>query len=96
MKNLATPPPDEDSSRDPNAPAHNSPEEGAQPIPGDRGVPLINRARSIQSRVSNVLAAGLLGALALGILTWYYANTLTRPGQRQCARAPDSAACAGD
>src|SRR6202034_2651287 len=37
------------------------------------------------SRVSSVLAVGLMSALGLGLLTWYYAKTLTRPAQAQRA-----------
>lgn len=59
-----------------------------QPIAGDRGIPSINRARSIQSRVSSVLAVGLMSVLGLGLLTWYYAKALTRPAQaHQAAQA---------
>jgi type IV secretion system protein VirB10 len=54
-------------------------------IAGDRGIPSINRAGSLQSRVSSVLAVGLMSALGLGLLTWYYAKTLTRPAQAQRA-----------
>jgi len=54
-------------------------------IAGDRGIPSINRARSIQSRVSQVLAIGLMSVLGLGLLTWYYARTLTRPGEARHA-----------
>ena len=74
-------------------------EEGAEPvratapsadameeaIAGDRGIPSINRARSLQSRVSSVLAITLMSGLGLGLLTWYYARTLTRPAQAQHA-----------
>ncbi len=59
-----------------------------QRIAGDRGIPSINRTRSIQSRVSSVLAIGLMSALGLGLLTWYYAKALTRPAQaHQAAQA---------
>src|SRR5579863_3241842 len=59
-------------------------DEAAAPvIAGDRGIPSINRAGSLQSRVSSVLAVGLMSALGLGLLTWYYAKTLTRPAQAQ-------------
>src|SRR5580658_4570683 len=57
----------------------------AQPIAGDRGIPSINRARSVQSRISSVLAVGLMGALSLGLLTWYYAKALSRPARAQHA-----------
>ena len=57
-------------------------------IAGDRGIPPVNRTRSIQSRVSQVLAIGLMSALGLGLLTWYYAKTLTRPVEaRHAAQA---------
>jgi type IV secretion system protein VirB10 len=60
-------------------------DESDEAIPGDRGIPSINRARSIQSKVSSVLAMTLMSALGLGLLTWYYARTLTRPAQAQHA-----------
>jgi type IV secretion system protein VirB10 len=60
-------------------------EAGDDTIAGDRGIPSINRAASLQSRVSSVLAVGLMSALGLGLLTWYYAKTLTRPAQAQRA-----------
>lgn len=68
----------------------NTPRTGDSPTPneaiaGDRGIPSINRARSIQSRVSSVLAIALMSVLGLGFLTWYYAKALTRP--RQAAHA---------
>ena len=78
---------------------HPGTEEGAEPlqaaesageareegIAGDRGIPSINRARSLETRVSSVLAISLMSALGLGLLTWYYARTLTRPAQAQHA-----------
>ena len=64
------------------APTPNSKEEA---IDGDRGIPSINRARSVQSRVSSLLAITLMSTLGLGLLTWYYAKTLTRPSQVQHA-----------
>ena len=57
----------------------------AQPIAGDRGIPSINRARSVQSRISSMLAVGLMGALSLGLLTWYYSKALSRPARTQHA-----------
>jgi len=54
-------------------------------IAGDRGVPSINRARSVQSRASSLLAMTLMTALGVGLLTWYYAKALTRPRQVQQA-----------
>lgn len=60
-------------------------EPAAQPIAGDRGIPSINRARSVQSRLSNMLAVGLMGAMSLGLLTWYYTKALSRPSRAQHA-----------
>src|SRR5207302_4113478 len=78
---------------------HPATEEGAEPLQaaesageareetlaGDRGIPSINRARSLEARVSSVLALSLMSALGLGLLTWYSARTLTRPAQAQHA-----------
>ena len=51
---------------------------------GERGVSAVQRPPSLQSRVSNVLAAGLMGVLAVGLLGWYYVNSI---GSRTQARA---------
>src|SRR3981189_386336 len=48
-------------------------------VPGERGIASVNRAPSMQSRVGSILAMSLMSALGLGLLTWYYANTLARP-----------------
>jgi type IV secretion system protein VirB10 len=40
----------------------------------------VTRALSMQSRMSNVLALGLMSVLGLGSLTWYYANAMMRQG----------------
>jgi type IV secretion system protein VirB10 len=58
------------------------PEEG---ISGDRGIPSINRVRSVQSRVTSVLAISLMSLLGAGLLTWYYARALSRPAAAQHA-----------
>ena len=47
-------------------------------VPGERGIASVNRALSMQSRISSILAMSLMSALGLGLLTWYYANTLAR------------------
>lgn len=60
----------------------------SEAIAGDRGIPSINRARSLQSRVSSALAIALMSTLGLGLLTWYYARALSRPAQaHQAAQA---------
>ena len=52
-------------------------------VAGERGMPSINRTRSLQSRLSSVLAMGLMSALGLGLLTWYYAGAITRQSRAQ-------------
>jgi type IV secretion system protein VirB10 len=47
-------------------------------IPGDRGIPSVNRVRSLQARVSNALAMALMAGLGVGMLTWYYAHAVDR------------------
>lgn len=54
-------------------------------VAGERGVASIQRARSIQSRLSNVLAAGLMSLLALGFLAWYYTQTFARQSRAEAA-----------
>ena len=56
-------------------------------VAGERGVSAVQRPPSLQSRVSNVLAAGLMGVLAVGFLGWYYVNSI---GSRTQARAAAS------
>jgi type IV secretion system protein VirB10 len=52
-------------------------------LPGERGIPPVHRARSLQSRMSSLLAVGLMSALGVGLLGWYYAKALTRPARAQ-------------
>jgi len=54
---------------------------GATSVPGERDTTAVNRAPSVQSRVSSVLAIGLMSLLGLGMLTWYYAGAITRQGR---------------
>ena len=44
-------------------------------VPGERGIASVNQAHSLQSRISNLMAMGLMGALGLGLLGWYYSQT---------------------
>jgi type IV secretion system protein VirB10 len=60
----------------------------ARALRGERGIASVNRARSVESRVSSVLAMGLMTVLGLSMLTWYYANAMTRQTRaRQSAQA---------
>lgn len=55
-------------------------------VAGERTTALGSRVPA-ESRVSNLLALGLMGVLGLGALTWYYAHALTRPSGADVARA---------
>jgi type IV secretion system protein VirB10 len=54
-------------------------------VAGERGAASVQGARSLQSRVSNVLAMGLMGTLGLGFLGWYYVHTFARQGESKRA-----------
>ena len=58
---------------------------GMFPIPPSTAA--VNAVRSIQSRVSSFLAAGLMIALGVGGLSWYYANALGRQSRAREAAA---------
>jgi type IV secretion system protein VirB10 len=56
-------------------------------VHGERDTTAVNRAPSVQSRISSVLAIGLMSILGLGMLTWYYAHAITRQSRaRQSAQ----------
>jgi type IV secretion system protein VirB10 len=59
-------------------------------VAGERDT-LVSGAPSVQSRVSNVLAISLMTVLGLGMLTWYYANALTRSSRARVAAQSVSA-----
>lgn len=67
------------------------------PVVGERGISSINRARSLQSRVTNLLAIGLMSALGLGLLGWYYAHTFAMQSQaRRSAQKASNQQAAGN
>jgi type IV secretion system protein VirB10 len=43
---------------------------------GERGTAAVNRPASLQSRISNLLAAGLMGSMAVGLIGWYYVHSI--------------------
>lgn len=47
-------------------------------VAGERATAAVNRVRSLQSRLSNVLAVALMCALGVGALAWYYAHVFAR------------------
>jgi type IV secretion system protein VirB10 len=69
----------------------------AEAVRGERGSATLAQAPSVQSRVSNVLAISLMSLLGLGMLTWYYANALTRQSHaRQNAQAQQTKRAQGE
>ena len=70
---------------------------GADTVRGERDEGLVNRIRSIQSRISSVLAIGLMSVLGFGMLAWYYANALTRQSRaRQSAQMSSTSRAQGE
>jgi len=57
-------------------------------VRGERGSATLAHAPSVQSRISSLLAVGLMSILGLGMLTWYYAHAMTRQSRaRETAQA---------
>ena len=52
-------------------------------VVGERGIPALDRTRSLQSRMTSALAIGLMSALALGFLAWYYTQTFAKRAEAQ-------------
>jgi type IV secretion system protein VirB10 len=50
----------------------------ADQVLGERGSTLVDRAVSVQSRLSGILAITLMSVLGLGALSWYYTNNIAR------------------
>lgn len=50
-------------------------------VPGDRGLPSIRQTASLQSRISNGLAMGLMLAMGAAVLAGYYFHTAQRQTQ---------------
>jgi type IV secretion system protein VirB10 len=75
----------------------NAEERPPHQVRGERGTTAVDRALSIQSRLSSVLAITLMSTLGLGALTWYYANAISRQrAARQSAESASSGRAQGD
>jgi len=61
----------------------------SEAVAGERGAASVGTARTLQARVSNVLAMGLMGSLGLGLMGWYYAHTFAH--QHEVKRAAQTA-----
>lgn len=51
---------------------------GAATVEGERAIPSVNRAQTVQSRINNWLALGLMLFLGGGFLVWYYGSQFQR------------------
>jgi type IV secretion system protein VirB10 len=77
--------------------AANAPAQTSESIAGERGIASVNQARSLQSRVSNLLAIGLMSTLGLGLLGWYYIHTFAhRTEVKRAAQAASRSQAAGE
>jgi type IV secretion system protein VirB10 len=66
-------------------------------VAGERDGSTLRQPISMQSRVSNFLALGLMSVLGLGMLTWYYAHALSRQSRaQQTAQASSAKRAQGD
>jgi type IV secretion system protein VirB10 len=66
-------------------------------VRGERDATAVNRTASLQSRISSILAVGLMSVLGIGMLTWYYAHAITRQSrERQSAQALSASRAQGD
>ena len=64
---------------------------GPEPrVAGERGISSINRVRGLQSRITNLFAMGLMTAVGVGLLGWYYAHTFAM--QSRARRSAEIAA----
>jgi type IV secretion system protein VirB10 len=50
-------------------------------VEGERGLPPVNRPRGLESRVTRLASAGLVGVLGAGVLAWYYHGLIERQAQ---------------
>lgn len=65
----------------------NSPQTDEGSIRGERTTPMVSARRGVSSRMSSILAVGLMSVLGLGLLSWYYAGAMTRQSAaRQAAQ----------
>ncbi len=72
--------------REPGAGSPRPRTDGRPAVAGERSTAAAHRVRSLEARVSNLMALGLMCALGLALLVWYYSAALRRP-----ARAAQSA-----
>ena len=78
----------EESARADEARDAHPPSAADEVVLGERGSAAVNRPPSLQSRATNVLAAGLMSTMAIGLIGWYYVHTFAnRSAAKQSAQA---------
>jgi type IV secretion system protein VirB10 len=66
-------------------------------VAGERGLPIVGGAGSVQARVSSIMAIGLMSILGLGMLAWYYSHAIARRSHaQQSAQAASKSRAQGD
>ncbi|MCL4777824.1 MAG: type IV secretion system protein VirB10 [Gammaproteobacteria bacterium] len=81
------------------APAEPPPDSaaGEAGVEGERAASAVQRPPSLQSRVSNLLAFGLMAAIGLGLLGWYYGKVMTsRTASRTAAESSAKSKAEGE
>jgi type IV secretion system protein VirB10 len=81
--------PREASSVEPGAPRAGS-------VRGERSTFIVSGARSLQSRMTSLLAAGLMISVGAGMLAWYYAEAVSRPTAAQTPARTSMPEAAGE
>ena len=70
---------------------------GESGVEGERAASAVQRPPSLQSRVSNLLAFGLMAAIGLGLLGWYYGKVMTsRTAARTAAESSAKSKAEGE
>jgi type IV secretion system protein VirB10 len=65
-------------------------------VRGERAGFIARGARSLQSRMTSLLAAGLMTSVGAGMLAWYYAEALSRPAPARMPMQASLPAAAGE
>jgi type IV secretion system protein VirB10 len=66
-------------------------------VAGERGISSVNRAPSLQTRISNLLALGLMATLSVAFLMWYYGHAVAgRTSAQNAARAGSKTKAQGE
>ncbi|MGH8298144.1 MAG: type IV secretion system protein VirB10 [Steroidobacteraceae bacterium] len=65
-------------------------------VRGERATFIVSGARSLQSRMTSLLAAGLMISVGAGMLAWYYVEALARPAAVRTAAHTSLPEAAGE